>query len=86
LFDLFFYEHAENFGAISIHPNGICSGAALHEFGIARYVTLKLYHCFITKTLGTRTLVECRIEESHLRILAGTFPIKFDWPKTVDET
>ena len=71
---------------ISIHPNGIYSGAAFHEFGIARCVTLKLCHCFIIKTPGTSTLVECRIEENHLRILAGTFSIKFDQPKIADET
>ena len=77
---------AEDFWAITIHPNGICSGVTFHEFYIGQCVTLKFYHCFIIKTPGTRTLVECRIEEIHLRILAGTFSIKFDQPEIADET
>ena len=87
LFHLFiFYERAEIFWVISIHPNGIWDGVYPHEFYIAQYVSILLYNRFITKILGTRTLVECRIEENHLRILAGTFSIKFDQPKIADET
>ena len=71
LFDLFFYERAEIFWAISIHPNGICSGVYSHKFYIAWYVTIILYNRFITKTPGKRTLVGCWIDEHHLRILTG---------------
>ena len=47
----------------------------------AQYVLL-----FYNENPGTRTLVECRIEEIDLCILAGTFSIKFDQPKIADET
>ena len=61
-------------------------GVASQEIYIVRCVTIPLYNRFRSNTPGSRTLVYCRIEENHLRILAGTFWIKFDRPKTGDET